>query len=56
MLTVASAVLVAAVLRLVLPERRAGLLLSRRRLLDVVVLAILGASIMAVVLVLPSPR
>jgi len=52
-LGVAAAVLVAAVLRLVLPERRAGMLLSRRRALDVLILASLGASIMAVVLVLP---
>jgi hypothetical protein len=54
MLPVASAVLVAAVLRLVLPDRRAGLLLSRRRVFDVLVLAGLGASILAVVLVLPA--
>ena len=55
MLAVASAVLVAAVLRLVLPDRRAGLLLSRRRVFDVLVMAALGASILAVVLVLPAP-
>lgn len=55
LLAVASALLVAAALRLVLPERRAGLLLSRRRLLDVLALASLGASIMVVVLVLPTP-
>lgn len=55
MLAVASALLVAAVLRLVLPERRAGLLLSRRRVFDILVLASLGASIIAVVLVLPRP-
>ena len=54
-LAVASAVLVAAVLRLAVPDRRAGLLLSRRRVFDVLVLAALGASILAVVLVLPAP-
>jgi hypothetical protein len=55
MTTVASALLAAAVLRLVLPERAAGLLVSRRRVLDVLALASLGAGIMAAVLVLPMP-
>ena len=55
MTTVASALLAAAVLRLVLPERAAGLLVSRRRVLDVLALAGLGAGIMAAVLVLPMP-
>jgi hypothetical protein len=55
MLAVASAVLAAAVLRLILPERRAGLLLGRRRVIDVLALTSLGAGIMAVVLVLPPP-
>jgi len=55
MMTVASALLAAAVLRLLLPERAAGLLVSRRRVLDVLALAILGAGIMAAVLVLPAP-
>jgi Protein of unknown function (DUF3017) len=55
MLAVASAVLAAAVLRLILPERRAGLLLARRRVIDVLALTGLGAGIMAVVLVLPPP-
>ena len=55
MITVASALLAAAVLRLVLPERASGLLVSRRRVLDVLALASLGAGIMAAVLVLPAP-
>ena len=55
MMTVASALLAAAVLRFVLPERAAGLLVSRRRVLDVLTLASLGAGIMAAVLVLPAP-
>ena len=55
MMAVASALLAAAVLRLVLPERAAGLLVSRRRVLDVLALASLGAGIMAAVLVLPAP-
>ena len=53
MTTVASALLAAAVLRLVLSERAAGLLVSRRRMLDVLALASLGAGIMVAVLVLP---
>jgi hypothetical protein len=55
MMTVASALLAAAVFRLVLPERGAGLLVSRRRVADVLALASLGACIMAAVLVLPAP-
>ena len=55
MLTVASALLAAAVLRLVLPERAAGLLVTRHRVLDVLTLASLGTGIMAAVLVLPAP-
>src|SRR5262249_21961618 len=49
MLTVASALLAAAVLRLVLPERAAGLLVTRHRVLDVLTLTSLGAGIMAAV-------
>jgi hypothetical protein len=54
MMTVAAALLLAAVTRLVLPERRAGLLVSRHRVLDVLTLAFLGAAIMTTVLVLPK--
>jgi hypothetical protein len=43
------------VLRLVLPERAAGLLVTRHRVLDVLALAGLGAGIMAASLVLPAP-
>jgi hypothetical protein len=55
MMTVAVALIVAAVARLVLPERRAGLLVSRPRVADVMVLAFLGTCIMALSLVLPPP-
>jgi hypothetical protein len=55
MMTVASALLAAAALRLVLPDRAAGLLVSRRRVLDVLGLASLGACLMVAILVLPSP-
>ncbi|HLX47445.1 MAG TPA: DUF3017 domain-containing protein [Streptosporangiaceae bacterium] len=51
---VAGALLVAALERLVLPERWAGMLLTRRRLPDVMALAALGVGILAVALVLPA--
>lgn len=54
MLIVAVALLMAAAIRLVLPERVAGLLVSRRRVTDVVTLVFLGAGTLAVVLVLPA--
>ena len=53
MLTIGCALLAAAVARLVLPERMAGLLVSRRRLADVMVLASLGTGILVIALVLP---
>jgi hypothetical protein len=52
--TVAVALLVAAAARLVLPERRAGLLASRRRLPDVAAFSILGLALLAAGLVLPA--
>ena len=52
--TVAVALLVAAAARLVLPERRAGLLASRRRLSDVAAFSILGLALLAAGLVLPA--
>jgi hypothetical protein len=51
---VAGALFLAALERLVLPERWAGLLLTRQRVLDVAALAALGAGILAVALVLPA--
>ena len=51
---VASALVLAAVERLVLPERQAGLLVSRRRVTDVLILGGLGAGIMVIALVLPT--
>jgi hypothetical protein len=53
MLVVAGALLVAAASRLALPERRAGLLVARGRVLDVTALASLGACLLIIVLVLP---
>jgi hypothetical protein len=54
-LTLAGAMFVAAFARLVLPESRAGLLVSRRRLVDVAVLAALAVGLLITGLVLPAP-
>jgi hypothetical protein len=51
----AGVLLMAAVARLVLPERRAGMLRSRRRLVDVAALGALGAGLLIAGLVLPPP-
>jgi Protein of unknown function (DUF3017) len=49
-----AALLVAAVLRLTLPAKLAGLLASRRRVTDVLMLTAFGASLLIAGLVLPS--
>jgi hypothetical protein len=54
MAVVAAALLLGAVLRLVLPECRAGLLVSRHRVNDVLMLAFLGAAILVVAISLPK--
>jgi hypothetical protein len=54
-LAVAAALFVAALARLVLPERRAGMLVSRRRLTDVTALAVLATGLLVAGLVLPTP-
>ncbi len=51
-LAVAGILFVAALARLALPERRAGMLVSRRRLADVAVLAALGTGLLVAGLVL----
>jgi len=53
-LAVAGILLAAAVARLVLPERRAGMLASRRRLADVAAFAVLGVGLMVAGLVFPA--
>ena len=53
MLIVAGALLAGGGVRLALPERRAGLLVSRGRVLDVLALASLGTCMLIIVLVLP---
>jgi Protein of unknown function (DUF3017) len=53
--TVAGALFVAVVARLTLPRRRAGMLASRRRYIDVTALAILAVGLLVAGLVLPTP-
>lgn len=53
-LAVAGALFVAALARLVLPEDWAGMLASRKRLIDVVTLVLLAAGLLAAGLVLPA--
>jgi hypothetical protein len=52
-LAVAGVMLAAALVRLMLPERRAGMLVSRRRLADVAVLAAFGIGLVVAGVVLP---
>jgi len=51
----AGAFFVAVAARLALPERRVGLLASRRRYIDVTALAILAIGLLVAGLVLPTP-
>jgi Protein of unknown function (DUF3017) len=51
----AGALFVAVAARLALPERRAGMLASRRRYIDVTALAILAIGLLVAGLVLPTP-
>jgi|SRR5271170_1303546 len=53
-LAVAGVLFVAALARLALPERRAGMLASRRRLADVAVLTALGTGLLVAGLMLPA--
>jgi Protein of unknown function (DUF3017) len=54
-LVLAGVLLVAAVARLGLPDRRAGMLGSRRRLPDAAAFAVLGACLLVAGLVFPAP-
>jgi len=54
-LVLAGVLLVAAMARLVLPERRAGMLSSRRRLLDVAIFGVLGVGLLVAGIVVPVP-
>jgi len=51
---VAGVLFAAALTRLALPERRVGMLASRRRLTDVAVLAVLGTGLLVAGLLLPA--
>jgi hypothetical protein len=50
---IGASLLVAALARLVLPERYAGLLASRRKASDVLGFAVFGAAVLAVAIALP---
>jgi len=54
-LALAGAMFIGALARLVLPEARAGMLASRRRLVDVTCLAALAIGLLVAGLVLPVP-
>ena len=54
-LALAGAMFIGALARLVLPKSRAGMLASRRRLVDVVCLAALAVGLLVAGLVLPIP-
>ena len=53
-MAVAGILFAAALARLALPERRAGMLASRRRLADVAVLTALGTGLLVAGLMLPA--
>lgn len=55
-LMIAGALLMGAGLRLVLPRRLAGLLVVRRRWIDVAVMAVIGAAIAVVAFIVPPSR
>jgi hypothetical protein len=54
-LVIAGALLAGALARLVLPDKRAGMLASRRRLLDVAALALLGIGLLVAGLIARVP-
>ena len=54
-LVIAGVLLMAAIARLILPDRRAGMLSSRRRLLDVAIFGVLGIGLLVGALVVPVP-
>jgi hypothetical protein len=54
-LVLAGVLLVAAMARLVLPERLAGMLSSRRRLLDAAIFGVLGVGLLVAGIVVPVP-
>lgn len=55
-LVLGGVLLLAALARLTLPDRRAGLLSVRRRALDVAILGVLGIGLLVAGFVVPVPR
>lgn len=55
-LLLGSAVLLAALARLVLPVRRVGLLVVRSRAFDVLVLVTMGTALVVFAVIVPPPR
>lgn len=55
-LVLAGVLLLAAVARLVLPDRLTGMLSSRRRPVDVAIFAVLGIGLLVMGLVVPTPH
>jgi hypothetical protein len=55
-LVLAGVLIVAAIARLVLPDRRAGMLSTRRRWLDVAIFAALGIGLLVAGLGVPAPK
>ncbi len=56
LLLAGAAVLLGAVLRAVLPERRAGLLVVRSRVVDVLTLAVMGGALVTLAVAVPARR
>ena len=56
LVVIAGAMLLAAVLRLTLPTRRAGLLAVRGKAIDVVVLGTFGSAMLLLASIVPPPR
>jgi hypothetical protein len=54
-LVLAGALLIAALARLILPERRAGMLSSRWRPLDVAIFGVLGIGLLVAGILVPAP-
>jgi Protein of unknown function (DUF3017) len=54
-LVLAGVLLIAALARLILPDRQAGMLSSRRRFLDVAIFGVLGTGLLVAGLVVPVP-
>jgi hypothetical protein len=51
---VGAGVLLAATLRALLPERRAGLLVVRHRVLDVVLMTVIGVAVVVLAVIVPT--